>query len=151
MQLSFNYRRKRMSNSSTQSLNLDNSQTSRRNVQKFGAFLSLACAIHCIATPLLIGLLPFAGLGFLENPLVELLMVGTGFIIGFVTILRSPHPKRIPLFLMVFGSIVVAVAFTVAPEALEHVLIPIGAGMAALAQIINLRNGRACENPNHNH
>jgi hypothetical protein len=42
-----------------------------KHVDQLGATLSLACAVHCALQPLLLVLLPFVGLGFLMNELVE--------------------------------------------------------------------------------
>ncbi len=42
-----------------------------RNIDKFGAVISLACAVHCIALPLLIALLPLFGLSFLLDQTIE--------------------------------------------------------------------------------
>ncbi len=41
------------------------------SIDKFGAVISLACAIHCIAIPLLIALLPLSGLSFLLDQTIE--------------------------------------------------------------------------------
>lgn len=45
-------------------------------VDRFGAFLGFACAIHCIAVPLLFGVLPAFGLGFLADHHFDLAIVG---------------------------------------------------------------------------
>jgi len=45
-------------------------------VDRFGAFLGFACAIHCIAVPLLFGVLPAFGLGFLGDHHFDLTIVG---------------------------------------------------------------------------
>ncbi len=45
-------------------------------LDRFGAFLGFACAIHCIAVPLLLGVLPALGLGFLADHEFDLTIVG---------------------------------------------------------------------------
>lgn len=44
-------------------------------LDRFGAFLGFACAIHCIAVPLLLGVLPALGLGFLADHEFDLTIV----------------------------------------------------------------------------
>ncbi len=40
-------------------------------IDKFGAVVSFACAVHCIAIPMLITLLPLLGLSFLLDQTIE--------------------------------------------------------------------------------
>ena len=42
-------------------------------VDTIGAFLSFSCAIHCVAMPLLVTILPLLGLGFLASERAELI------------------------------------------------------------------------------
>lgn len=43
---------------------------------RLGAGLSLACAVHCALTPLLVGILPLLGLSFLSEERTEAWLVG---------------------------------------------------------------------------
>ena len=49
-----------------------------------GACLSVACAVHCLAMPLLVAVLPLIGLGFLANESAELvlILVAIGLAVG---------------------------------------------------------------------
>lgn len=47
----------------------------REFVDTTGACLSFACAVHCMAMPLLITILPLIGLGFLANERAELILI----------------------------------------------------------------------------
>ena len=49
--------------------------TLHKNLDLVGAFLSLACAIHCIAIPILVVILPLAGLSFFLSQTVEKIFV----------------------------------------------------------------------------
>ena len=49
--------------------------TTHSLVDSVGAGLSFACAIHCMAMPLLIAVLPLIGLGFFLSESAELVMV----------------------------------------------------------------------------
>jgi MerC mercury resistance protein len=42
-----------------------------------GAFLSFACAVHCMVMPVVATVLPLIGLSFLQNSYFELISVGT--------------------------------------------------------------------------
>jgi len=52
-------------------------------MSRLGAGISVACAIHCALTPLLVGLLPFVGLSFLAEERTE------AWIIGAVVVLAT--------------------------------------------------------------
>jgi hypothetical protein len=51
-------------------------QTPRTFYDRFGAFLGFLCAIHCLAVPLLLGVLPAVGLGFLAAHEFDLAIIG---------------------------------------------------------------------------
>ena len=57
-------------------------------MDKVGAAASLACAIHCIALPIAIGLLPVLGLAWLDNPWVD-----RGFLAAALIFAALGHPK----------------------------------------------------------
>lgn len=44
-------------------------------LDRFGAFLGFACAVHCIAVPVLLGVLPAFGLSFLADHAFDLTIV----------------------------------------------------------------------------
>ncbi len=49
---------------------------SRSLLDSVGGTLSFACALHCVALPFIITLLPLIGLSFLAHSLFELIMIG---------------------------------------------------------------------------
>ena len=56
-------------------------------VDNVGACLSFACAIHCMAAPLLMTVLPLVGLGFILSESAELALVvgAVGMAVGSLT------------------------------------------------------------------
>ncbi|MBL8785299.1 MAG: MerC domain-containing protein [Deltaproteobacteria bacterium] len=67
-------------------------------VDRLGAFLGLACAIHCIAMPLLLGVLPALGLSFLADHVFDLVIVILASIFAFFAArsgLRAHGDRRI--------------------------------------------------------
>jgi len=57
-------------------------------LDKVGAAASLACAIHCIALPFAIALLPTLGMAWLDNPWVDRVFLGAALIFAALA-----HPK----------------------------------------------------------
>ena len=53
-----------------------NTAAARSWMSRLGAGLSVACAIHCALTPLLVGILPLLGLSFLSEERTEAWIVG---------------------------------------------------------------------------
>ena len=51
-------------------------------IDSFGATVSIACAIQCSIFPLLIGVLPLVGLGFLLNDHVETIFLVLAIVVG---------------------------------------------------------------------
>lgn len=49
--------------------------------------LSSACAVHCLATPVLIAGMPFLGGSFIQDPKIEMLILGISFLISLSVIL----------------------------------------------------------------
>ena len=123
---------------------------SHRNVERsnrISALLSLACAIHCAAMPMLISVLPLIGMQFLASHLLEgmLLAFGVGF--GAYGVLKSyfmQHHDIRPVIALISGALMIAVGFFFARESVEPFLVSIGAVGIAIAQVLNLRSCRRC-------
>jgi len=113
---------------------------------RFGAFLGFLCAIHCLAVPLLLGVLPAVGLGFMAAHEFDLSIIGIACVFAALAArsgYRAHGDKRI-----VYGFVA-----AVSLLALGHLLgedglvgrIPsiIGGFSLAALHIINLRKTRA--------
>lgn len=120
----------------------------KHSAGKWSAVLAMVCAVHCMAVPLLAGLLPFVGLSFLESHLFEFLMIGTGVGLGAFSLTRSfsrDHRNPVPFTIFAFGAVAVLLAMFLLPHEVEHIVLPIGAGLIGIAQLVNIRYARRCE------
>lgn len=114
-----------------------------------GAAASLACAVHCLVMPLLIGVLPVLGLGLLTEPWLEWsLIVFTG-VIGLLTLLpsyrrRHHRPQPLALFTLGFGLILTAKLLTAEGSSLETSGLVTGALFVAGANLTNHRLVHTC-------
>ena len=78
------------------------------NWEALGIGASLACAIHCAVLPLFMSSLPLFGVNIIENILVEVLLLGTAFVIGFTTLwhgFKKHHHKVTSLLLFSIGML----------------------------------------------
>ena len=78
-----------------------------------GAGLSFACAIHCLATPFLLAMLPFAGVAFVLSHEIELLFVVFSITLAFVCLCLGYrlHKDLRVFFLFLFSVVVLGVGF----------------------------------------
>jgi hypothetical protein len=118
-------------------------------LNRLGAVASLACAAHCAAMPLLIGLLPILGLSFLAHEQTEIVLAGLSIGIGIFSLIPSyarKHRQWRPLLLFVSGaSLIIAVKLlTEEGSHLEAPAMMFGALLIACAHIINRRLCRSC-------
>ncbi len=114
-----------------------------------GAFASLACAVHCLAMPLLIGVLPLLGLSLLTEPWLEWSLIGFTGAIGVLTLLpsyRRQHrrPQPLALFALGFGLILIAKLLTQEGSSLETSGLVAGALFVAGANLTNHRFVHTC-------
>lgn len=126
----------------------DRSMTEERSqkLSKIGGWVSVACAIHCLMGPVLLGLLPIVGAKGelaekLEGPLILLsVLIGTtAILVGY-----REHRRRSTLILLAVSVAALAAGRYFAPESLEEPLIVGGAAIMAIGQFINLRFQRDC-------
>ena len=121
------------------------------NWHALGIGASVVCAIHCAIAPLLLSSLPLFGVNLIENIWVELLLLGTAFIIGASTLwhgYRKHHHKKTPLVFFSAGMILFII----------HQLYESGMGLwffilPGVAAIISahLLNFRHCQKAHHCH
>lgn len=115
-------------------------------LERLGAGMSLACAVHCAATPLLVGALPLVGHQLSEAHWVEALVIGGAAAIGYLTLGFSfrRHGKAFPLLLFSLGLVLVLFGHTPAFHAGETALMVTGALLLAGAQLLNRRYPVGC-------
>jgi len=113
----------------------------RVNYDKLGIFTSIACTIHCTILPLLINALPYLGLSFGDDKLIEYGMIFSSFIFGVLSLwhgFRFHHHKSLPLTLFSIGFICLLLnQFT--NERLIYFFIPASATGIIKAHILNIK------------
>ena len=80
----------------------------RINWEALGITASVACAIHCAVLPLFITSLPLFGVNIIHNLFVEVLLLGSAFVIGFTTLwhgYKKHHHHWATLILFSLGMI----------------------------------------------
>ncbi len=122
-----------------------NYQISRGTVDNIGVFVSSACAIHCLALPLVVTFLPLVGLGFLAGEPAEYAIIGAvllaaGSVVAGVRFHRS---WRAFLTLVLAVGIIVT-GFTAAEGNFEVVLHVTGGVLLATTHLLNRHLCRTC-------
>lgn len=77
-------------------------------IEKVGFYLSILCAIHCIATPLLITLIPFLGGSLLADHTWELWFIGGSLVLANIILMidYKKHLNAIPLLLLMLSLLI---------------------------------------------
>ncbi|GAB3655698.1 hypothetical protein GCM10028791_27050 [Echinicola sediminis] len=94
-----------------------------------GFSASVVCAIHCVAIPALITVLPFIGLGFLLNHWIEYTVMLLSLLLAVFALshgFRNHHHNWLPLLFVIigFGTILIGIFF--GHGAIEHSILPTG-------------------------
>lgn len=112
---------------------------------KAGMVTSILCAIHCALLPMLLGVLPLIGLGFLATLWVEVLMVSFSLFIGIYALSSScaKHQRNLPIIILITGFIILISGHLIFSP-YESILAPTGGLTIAFAHFINLRYTKAC-------
>ena len=101
--------------------------------------LSGLCAVHCVATVVLLGLVASAG-GLLGKPIIHEVGLSLAMIIGAVALGRGvrEHGFLLPSAVGVVGLATMAYAMTLNESGLEPALTIIGVSVLALGHRLNL-------------
>ncbi|WP_341842376.1 MerC domain-containing protein [Chitinophaga caseinilytica] len=118
----------------------------RMNLDALGIGASLACAVHCVALPLVAAFLPLAGAALHYEPL-EYLLLGATPVVGLLALYRGykyQHRRVRPSVLFVVGFALLMAGHFWFPEAWELSAIALGAGLLIAAHVDNIRFCRKC-------
>jgi hypothetical protein len=109
-----------------------------------GIAVAVACALHCLAAPILGAALPMAGV--LVSDRAELAFLGSSLLISGTTVVATCRRQGSPA---VWGAFLVGAALLVAggsgtewSELLEASLVVGGAGLIVAAHVMNIRQCR---------
>lgn len=114
-----------------------------------GATASWACAVHCLALPFLVSLLPLVGLSFLLDEATERVFIGISVVLAVLSLLPAyfrEHGKLRSIFLAAAGIGLIALTHFLLEENLtvKIIFLLTGAILISAAHIINRRLCRAC-------
>lgn len=115
-----------------------------------GATASWACAVHCLALPFLISLLPLIGLSFLLSETTERVFIGISIILALLSLLPAyfrEHGKLRSIFLAAAGIGLIILTHLLFEEdlTLKFIFLLTGAILISAAHFLNRRLCRACE------
>lgn len=119
-------------------------------LDRVGATASSACAVHCMITPFVLGMLPVLGIGFLAAPWFENTAVLGALSLAIVSLLHGylHHRQFHALWLLIIGgALLLSGRFIVgdANKLLETPLVVLGGLALAGAHLINRRLCKTCE------
>jgi len=113
------------------------------HVDFIGFSISLLCALHCAFMPILLSLIPLAGIQFLKNPWIEYSIILLSFCFASLALLsgyRKHHKRPMPLILVTLGFILISSGYFSELKWME-VLFTVTGGLAIA--IGHLKNYRA--------
>lgn len=115
----------------------------RRRLDRAGILLSGLCAVHCLASILLVSALGLGG-QLLLAPAIHRVGLGLAVAVGAVTlgIGISRHGQLWPLLIGTSGLLFMTAGLLVPHGEMEAILTIAGVSMVAVAHIMNLRASR---------
>lgn len=115
-------------------------------LERLGFWLSLACAIHCLAMPLVITLLPFVGSTFLADHQTEFWILGSSWLLAGLLLYKDfrKHRHVFPLLLLLASIGTKLIEVFVLGESFEQILAPIGGVLIAVAYYFNWKYNAQC-------
>jgi glucose-6-phosphate-specific signal transduction histidine kinase len=116
-------------------------------IERVGFYLSLACAVHCIATPVLITLLPFLSSGFIGNHAWEIWFIGGSLVLAGVILFNDylKHKNLVPMSLLLGSMAVKGIEMVWLGHQFEFITGSLGAVFIALAYFLNWKyKEKAC-------
>lgn len=101
--------------------------------------LSGLCAVHCVATAVLLGLLASAG-GLLGRPIIHEVGLTLAMILGAIALGRGirEHGFLLPMAVGTIGLAIMGFAMTLHESGYEPLLTILGVGVLALGHRLNL-------------
>lgn len=111
-------------------------------LKRVGFFLSLICAIHCAAVPLIILVVPAISTELLHNKFLELGLIVLGALVAGKMLSRDflhIHKHAFPLLLSLLGFIIQLIGLYAAGHNNSHLVLMAGSVIIALAYLANWR------------
>ncbi len=115
---------------------------SKLRLDKLGICVSTLCAIHCLITPLILMLLPFAGLAFLEAEGFEISILAFSLFLAissFAVSYFKKHRNAMPMILGGIGFNLFILGKVVSMEEAEIILSILGGIFVTWAHFKNMK------------
>ena len=127
-------------------MNTKISAKTHSHLDTVGACVSFACAVHCIALPLVITLLPLLGLGFLAGHAFEsaMLIISVSLATASLCWGSSIHGNRQILLFLLAAILLFSIGFFMFEGTNHWVLIGLGGFCLMTGHILNRRMCHAC-------
>jgi hypothetical protein len=126
------------------------------HVDRVGAGVSFACAIHCAVVPFAATILPLLGIGFLADERIERMVLVVSIALASVSICWgfSRHRRRRVLILFGAALSLIALGRGVLSGTSEMVTVVTGATLFSVGHLLNHRLCQSCTTcanqlPNH--
>jgi MerC mercury resistance protein len=118
-------------------------------LDRTGAVVSLACAIHCALMPIALGLLAVLGTQWMASSVLEWSIVGLSAALGLFSLVpsyRNKHrePRCLIFFLSGLGLILIARLLLFSNIKFEIPTVVCGGVLIAVAHIVNRRLCQSC-------
>ncbi len=115
-------------------------------MEKIGFYLSLICAIHCIATPIAITLLPFLGSSFISDHSWEIWFIGGSLMLAGILLFSDfkKHQNPMPLYLLIGSLLVKLLEIIWLGHQFEFLTGSLGALFITLAYYFNWKYKKEC-------
>lgn len=114
-----------------------------RIADRFGASMSMLCAVHCALLPVVLVLLPALGLGFLADHRFEHGFIAFASLLALTSLIVGVrrHQRFRAFWFLVPGIVLLisSIAFEYENASLHSVMAAIGGTLVALAHVTNLR------------
>ena len=115
-----------------------------RVIDRFGAFASFLCAVHCALLPIVFGVLPALGLAFLADHAIERAFVAFAIVLATTSLLFGlrRHGSWRAFWFLVPGIALLVIGLFVGmdhSDVWHAVLVSIGGTLVALSHLVNLR------------
>lgn len=115
-------------------------------VDTTGVCLSFTCAIHCLAMPLLVAVLPLLGLGFLVSERAEVVLIigAVGLAIASLAWGVRHHRSWRALLILIVALAFLGTAHTFAEGNFEMILHGVGGILLAASHLANRHLCKTC-------
>jgi len=115
-------------------------------IEKVGFYLSVICAIHCIATPVVMTVLPYLGSSLFHNHSWEIWFIGASVALAGALLIADyrKHHSIVPLTLLLGSLAVKGIELVWTGEQYEFLTGFVGAILIASAYYFNWKAKASC-------